>query len=96
MEINRNDCESCNATSIKINNITLDLDNRETIETNDTKYDHEKVVVELSDEKLMKLKEYETELNEYLTKNGFDKVALLHGKSINAKKAKSTSRDQLN
>ena len=67
MEINRIDYESYNTSSIKTNNVTLDLDDYNIIEINDTKYDYEKVALELSKEKLKETKEYETELNEYFT-----------------------------
>ena len=95
MEINRIDYESYNTSSIKTNNVTLDLDDYNIIEINDTKYDYEKVALELSKEKLKETKEYETELNEYFTKKGFNRVALLYGKMIYANTTKSTPRDQL-
>ena len=63
MEINQIDYESYNATSIKTNDVTLGLNDCNIIEINNTKYDHEKVLVELSWEKSNEMKEYETEQN---------------------------------
>ena len=55
MEINRINYQSYNTISIKTNNVMLDLDYCNIIEIKDTKYDHEKVLVELSEEKLKEM-----------------------------------------
>ena len=94
MEISKIDHGSYNTTCITAN-VTLGLNDWNIVEIIDTKYDYGKELVKLSKEKSKEMKTYETELNEYLLENGFDKVIWLYDKRIYATKAKSTSRDWL-
>ena len=95
IEIKRDDYTKYGTSSIRIKNAVCSLKNCEILDVVNTEYDYERVVVKLSEKNIIKMKELEGEVNDYLTDQGLDPIKLVYGNKIYTKKKVSTPKRQL-
>ena len=76
-------------SSIKFNNEQFELTGCKVLTNDDTrlKYGYIKATVKLSREMIGRMKKLEKDVNEVLIKMGFDKVTIVYGNRVYAKKA---------
>ena len=95
MEFNRVNYSKYSTASIIIKNAEFSLRGCEILDIEETKYGHQKAVVKLSEKKVEKMKEIEEEVNDYLENEGLDRITIVYGNKIYAKKKTSTSEKHL-
>ncbi len=95
IEFRHDDHTKYNTVSIIIKNAMFSLKGCEILEIEDTKYGYQKAVVKLPEQKVDKMKEIEENVNDYLDDQGLDKIKLVYGNKIYAKKKVSTPKKHL-
>lgn len=84
-----------NDAFINIKNASFSLKDCEILGVERTKYGYQKATIRLSEKNILKLKEVEEEVNDYLGYCGLNKTTLVYGNKIYAKKKVSTSSKHL-
>ena len=84
-----------NTTSIYIKNAGIELDDCKILNVEDTEYNYQKVQVKLSEEKIDKMNEIESKVNEHLDSKGHNRITLVYGTCIYAKKYINKPTDKL-
>ena len=95
IEITREEHTKYGTASIRIKNAEYRLKDCEILEVEDTKYGYQKAVVKLTEKKVIKMKEVEEEVNDFLVNQGLNKIKLVYGNKIYAKKKISTPKHHL-
>ena len=96
MDFYKQDYQKYNTASITIKNAVFVLKGCEILKVDGTKYGYQKVIVKLSERKVIKMKTIEEGVNDYLEREGHDKVRLVYGNKVYAKKKTSTPEKELN
>ena len=95
LEFRRDEHVKHNTTSIFVKNMMFSLKGCEILEIEETKYGYQKAVIKLPEEKIDKMKEIEEDVNDYLDKQGLDKIKIVYGNKIYTKKKTSTPKKHL-
>lgn len=95
IEIKRVDYKNHGTSSHMITGATINLKKCEILEITDTEYSHQKIVVKLPEKKIDKMKMFEEDVNDYLDETGMDKITLVYGNTVYAKKHYDTPETEL-
>lgn len=95
MEFIRKDYAKYNTTSFIIKNAVFSLKDCEILEVKDTQHDYQKAVVKISKKMVDKMNDIEKDINDYLSDEGIDKITLVYGNKIYAKKETTIPKEDL-
>ena len=74
--------EKYGTSSIIVEDASLKLERCEILERKETDYGNQKAVLKLPQEKVIKIRKIEKEVNEHLEKEGLPKITLVYGNKV--------------